>query len=52
MNWETPDEIQEVSPTVLITRKKSEETVVVVDDTAFEEFIEQGLRCEQVLGIN
>ncbi len=51
-NWESPDEIQEISPTIPTTRHKTEETVVVVDDTAFEEFIEQGLRCEQVLGIN
>ncbi len=43
MNWETPDEIVEASPTVLITRKPSEEVVVVVDDTAFASFIEQGL---------
>ncbi len=42
-DWDTPDEIVEVSPTVLITRKPSVEVVAVVDDDEFASFIEEGL---------
>ncbi len=50
-NWESPDEIQDISPTILTTRNTTAEPVVVVDDIEFEEWIQLGMGLEEVTRI-